>query len=110
MGTNTDISIERGRTGTIVLSVVDLPDSEELIAKLYAVGVMGNAPQIVLEGVIKIDLGTITFDYKMADTKNITIRSLYYEVVVYLADKSFVKNVTSGLMYIIDTVKIDPTT
>lgn len=106
---SSNIDIDRGRTGTIVLSVDDLPESEELRTKLYATSVMGNPPCIILDGVISSDHEDITFTYDCDDTKNIRERNLYYEVVVYLEDRSFIKNVVNGLLRIVDTVKIDPT-
>jgi hypothetical protein len=109
MATRETITIEKGRTGNIILGVSDLPDSEELIAKFFATSVVGGTPEIVITGVISSDLEEIDFAYNHNTTKNLTVKRLYYEVVVYLEDKSFIKNISSGLLHIAKTVKTDPT-
>lgn len=106
-----NINIEKGRTGTIEVVIEDLPvlSEGELLAKLYAVGTMGNTPEMELVGEISSDNSTITFEYDADDTKDLTVKSLNYEIVVYTADKTYIATTTYGLLHIMDSVKIDPT-
>jgi hypothetical protein len=110
MATHQDFSIRKGRTGTIVVTITGITIWTDLLAKLIANEEMdASAPDIELIGTIDPVLNTATFSYTKDDTKNITASSLYYQVTIYKADGSYIKDSNYGLLNIAPVVKIDPT-
>jgi len=111
MATRGDISIEKGRTGTIEVTVTGVDDWAGKLAKLFASTTYGDAtPDIELTGTIDTATGIVTFDIIFTDTSTLTEKRYYYEVVIYEADKSYVRNTNYGNLNLLETIKTDPTT
>ena len=106
---NQDIQIEKGRTGTIVVAVKGFTSFDDMIVKLYATYRIGKDIIIELTGVINSIKEEITFDYTQDTTKDIKWPKLFYEIVLFKADKSYVKNISSGRLFIRKSIKDNPT-
>jgi hypothetical protein len=109
MATEQNFSIEKGRTGNIVVTVTGVSSWTGINAKLFATDVKGNPILMTLIGTIDAPNNKITFPYLYADTANITQDNLYYEVVIYKTDKTYVKTTDYGLINLETGVKLDPT-
>ena len=104
------IHIDKGRTGTITIIASDEITDDTLLVKLFATSKVGVDPEVTLVGDINSDGITIIFTYTHDTTKDLTVKSLRYEIVLYASDLTFVKNISNGLFYVDDVIKIDPTT
>jgi hypothetical protein len=105
-----NFSISKGRTGTFTVPVTGVASWTALFAKLFATDAIGNSALVTLTGAIDGPNNKIVFNYLNSDTVNLTQSSLYYEIVIYKADKSYMKACTYGLLNIAPVVKVDPTT
>jgi len=108
MATNTNFTIRKGRTGTIILTVTGVSSWTDLKAKLIASKTNGGIINISLTGVIDAENNIITFTYTHDTTKGLAVYNYYYEIVLYKEDKTYLKSINYGLIYIEDVVKIDP--
>ena len=106
MAISANISIERGRTGVIEVEIDDLPIVEGLKTKFFANTKIGDPTLFTLTGTISGS--TISFSYTYDITKTLSMRRLYYEVVVYTESRDYVKTVTYGLLNVSGVVKVDP--
>ena len=110
MAVEQNFTIRRGRTSTIVVTVTGISTWTGLVAKLFASeNFEDSSPTLVLTGTVDAVLNTVTFALTNAATKDITVTQLYYEITIYKADKSYLKDSNYGLIYIAPVVKEDPT-
>jgi hypothetical protein len=112
MATQTNFSIRKGRTCTIVVTITGITIWTDLIAKLVAAYDMESSVlDIELTGYIDPVAGTATFNFTPESTEELEAQtSLRYEVTIYKTDGSYVKDSNYGLLNIAPAVKIDPTT
>ena len=110
MATTQNFSIRKGRTCTIVTDVVGVSNWTGISAKLFADYDMdASLPDIVLAGTIDQAQNKISFDFTKDTTKNLEAQSsLYYEIGIYKADGSYIKDTTIGLLHIAAAVKEHP--
>ena len=100
-----DIRIFAGDTGSIVVNIEGIDTLVDLSAKLCAVRRIGAAISIELTGTIDVETRNITFDYDASTVSGLIPSKLYYKVILYNADKSYVRTVTYGTMSIKLTIK-----
>jgi hypothetical protein len=103
-----NFSIDKGRTGTIVVTVTGVSIWTGLIAKLFATDAKGGAILMTLTGTIDEGQNKISLSYTHNDTKDITLLGLYYEIVIYKEDRSYIKSTNYGMLNILPVVKTDP--
>ena len=109
MATESNFSIRRGRTGTITVTVTGVSDWNNMIAKLYAYSDQeSSSVDMVLTGTCDGPNNKITFNYSHSDTKVLMKSSYYYDITIYKADYSYVKDVNYGLIYIEPVAKRNP--
>jgi hypothetical protein len=115
MATNINITIEKGRTGSIVTTVTGVTDWTGLIVELVATKrinrslQIGDDSDIILKGTINPANNTITFEYTFDDTININVQGYYYEIILFKEDKSYIRNIDYGILTILETILNDPT-
>jgi hypothetical protein len=105
-----NVTLEQGRTETIVVTIEGITDWTGLKAKLIAALTFGGTPLITLVGRMYPATNQVSFGTAYTDTATLTDRTLKYEVVIYNDSKSFVQDVTYGILQLKEMVKIDPTT
>lgn len=103
------ITIDKGRTGVIELTLAGVPDVANLLYKFVAVQKIGDDPSIELDGILESDGITILFEHEHVDTHEMTVGSYYYEIILYTAAKTYIRTVNSGLLKILSAIKVDPT-
>jgi hypothetical protein len=103
------VTIEKGRTGTIELTVDGIPLLEGLLVKFVASKKFGDDPVIDLDGILDSDGRTISFDYVFDTASSLTAGQYYYEIIIYTADKTYVSTGNNGSLRIKDVILIDPT-
>ena len=109
MASNVDISVRKGRTGAIVVTVTGVDSWTDLLSKLIASKPLGKTtPDIELEGTIDTDANTITFDHLHATTSDLKIGGYQYQTTIYKADKTYLKEVTYGILEIKEVPRVDP--
>jgi hypothetical protein len=108
MATEQHFSIRKGRTCSITVNVTDVSDYTGLVAKLFA-SYDDSEVELVLDGTIDPVANTITFATTAADTASLEAQSsLRYEVSLYKADGSYVKDTNYGLINIGPVVNEHP--
>lgn len=112
MATEQHFSIRKGRTCTVVVTITGVSDYTGLVAKLFADVDMGvSAPQIVLTGTIAPAQNTASFDFADDTTAPLEAQSsLRYEVSLFKADGSYIKDTNYGLINIGPVVNEHPNT
>ena len=105
-----DFTIEKGRTEIVLVTVEGVTDWTDILAKLQASYVIGTVPpDIVLGGTVYPEDNQVSFAFSFLSTNALTQSNLHYEVVLYKADKTFVRNSTYGDIRVKGVVRIDPT-
>ena len=110
MATHEDISIDRGRTGTIEVTVTGITNWAAMNARLFAGTTVDGTPLITLTGTIDSSFDIVSFTYTPATTADITDKFLYYEVAFYNDADTFIENAAYGIMHLHNVVKTDATT
>jgi hypothetical protein len=106
MATETDITINQGRTTVIVVTVSGVDSWEsDYQTTLYAAKEAGGSILIEVDGEIDEVSSKITFRIEASDTVDLSEDTLKYEVVLYDSTGDYVKNVVYGLLYVQKTVK-----
>lgn len=104
-----NLRIEQGRSGSVVVTITGVTDWTGIVAKLFAAASYGSSPVMTLTGSINDQTDVVTFDYSHSDTKELSLKRYYYEVVLYKADKSEVKTSTIGILTVDPVIVVDPT-
>jgi hypothetical protein len=108
MATPINFSIRKGRTETITVTVENVTIWTGLVAKLFASLNKGDIPAIQLSGAINEIENELSFSFLSSSTKNLLASSLYYEIVLYKQDGSYVKDCNYGILSIEPVVVADP--
>jgi len=109
MATKQDIEIIKGRTGTIIDTVTGVASWDGVSAKMFIAREYEGTPILTLDGTIDEGNNKISFSYVADDTEELPAASYYYEIVIFKADRSYIKTVTTGILSLIKPVKVDPT-
>lgn len=109
MATQQNFAIRKGRTETITVTVTGVDDWTGILAKLVAVSTIGNTPDITLTGVVEDSSDEVVFTFLHDTTDDLTSTKYYYEIILYKADKSYIKDTNYGIITITETVVNDPT-
>ena len=112
MATEQHFSVRKGRTCTITVDVVGVSNWTGITSKLFAAYDMGEStPEIVLVGTIDTGQNKISFDFLKDTTEDLEVQtSLRYEVAIFKADGSYIKDTNYGLINIGPVVKDHPNT
>ena len=110
MATKQNFEIEKGRSGTIVVTVTGVDDWTDILARFTASFTYLGTVLIELDGAIDESSNEVSFNYDYEDIVAITQRQLHYEVTLYKEDLSYIKNCTYGIITMRSVVDIDPTT
>ena len=110
MATEQNFTVRKGRTSEVVVTVLDVDDWTGLDTKLYAYSSMEESSvEFTVDGVVAQSANEITFNITHDMLKDLDVSSLYYEVVVYRSDKTYIKDTNYGLIYIAPVGLTNPT-
>jgi hypothetical protein len=101
----------KGRTKVVLATVTGgVPSWTDILTKFIAVK-NDEAKTIVSNksGTVNPAEGTLLFNFLFAESAALDIGKLNYEIVIYKADKSYVKTAFKGVMTVNDTIITDPT-
>ena len=110
MAITSDITIEKGRTGTIEVTVSGIDTWAGMLAKLCASEKLGDDPVINLTGTIESTNNLVIFTYNLESTKDLEAKRYYYEIIIYNASKEFINTTNNGILNLTEAILIDPTT
>lgn len=101
--------IEKGRTGQIKVLVTGVTDWIGMKAKFAAIKKGSLTAELVLVGDIDTVNDWVVFDYTHTDTVDMPIGTYNFEAILYIDNKSFIKNTVTGTLTVKNTVLEDPT-
>ena len=110
MATEQNFTIRKGRTGNVVVTVSDITNWTGLLAKLYIYDEIEQSSVVLtLTGTIDAPNNKVTFPYTHTDTDDLEGgKSYYYDVTIYNATNTYVKDSNYGLIYVAPVAQVSP--
>lgn len=106
MSRKVNISFEKGHSHTVTTTVTGITDWDGISASLFAVKEYGEAPDISVEGVITSDSlsDRVVLFIPPEATASLESGVYHYEIALYTASHTYLRNVNHGDLTITDTI------
>lgn len=110
MATNKNFELRQGRTGNILATITGISDWTDILARMFITkGLNPPSEKLELVGVVDVSANKITFPYTFDNTDALKADTYAYEIILYKADKTYVKTALYGTLKMIKSQTIDPT-
>jgi len=98
MSQKQNITLEKGHSQMITSTVTGMDDWEGISAKLFIVAEFGNAPDVIIEGVIVSDSVSDRVEIYVPPEATLSLEAgtYHYEIALYNSSNTYIRNTNHG--------------